>query len=173
MGFITLLSEYQCNSVFPPQKIMGREESLRKISKPARNVMQTPRLLGKWSEPHSHVTQTLLGGWVRWGCDMRRRPHRSKGNSRWKVALWWRAEQGPSLILLDITLSKVPSVRFKGKPKPHLHIKNCLMLYPRAGGLTLLLCICLPGLAMPSKCMDGQKRCKALSKVGYDIYSNP
>ena len=91
---------------------------------------------------------------------MHRRPHRSKGNSRWKVSLWQRAERGPSLILL----LKVSSARFKGKPKPLLHIKNCLVLYPRAGGLTLLLCIDVPGLALPCVCMDRKKRKKPLSE---------
>lgn len=37
----------------------------------------------------------------------------------------------------------------KKKPKPHLHIKNCFMLYPRAGSLALLVCVCVPGLVCP------------------------
>lgn len=152
--------DQQCNSAFPPSEMMGREGSFGNISEPARNVAQAPRHSGKWSEPCSHVMQNLLHSWVRWGCDMHRRPHRSKENSRWKVSLWWRAERGPSLILL----LKVSSARFKGKPKPHLHIKNCLVLYPRAGGLTLLLCIYVPGLAVPCVCMGRKKRKNPLSE---------
>lgn len=61
---------------------------------------------------------------------------------------------------------KVSSARFKGKLKPHLHVKNCLMLYLGAGGLTLLFFIYVPGLAMPSVSMDQNKRCKALTQGG-------
>lgn len=69
------------------------------------------------------------------------------GESSWKI-LCGEGQSQPHLILLDIMLLKVSSARFKGKPKPHLHIKNCLTLGPRAGGLTLLLCIYVPGLGV-------------------------
>jgi len=50
---------------FHPQKTTGREERLGEISEPARNVVQTPRLPGKRSEPGSRAKQNLLCGWVR------------------------------------------------------------------------------------------------------------
>lgn len=44
------------------------------------------------------------------------------------------------------------------------------MLYPRAGSLALLVCVHVPGLAMPSVCVDREKRRKALPQRGCDIY---
>lgn len=79
----------------------------------------------------------------------------------------------PHLILLDIVLLKVSSARFKGKAKPHLHIKSCLTLGPRAGGLTLLFCIDVPGLAMPSVCTDWKQKAKPWLERGFGICSHP
>lgn len=59
-------------------------------------------------------------------------------------------------------------VRFWGKPKPHLCIKNHSKLYLRAAGL---ICIYVLDCRMPSMGMDGKKRCKAL--IWGDVWSNP
>lgn len=45
---------------FHPPEMMGREEIPRKISEPARIVVQAPRLSGKWSELHSHIVQLAV-----------------------------------------------------------------------------------------------------------------
>lgn len=52
--------ESQSNGAFHPPEMMGREEIPRKISEPARIVVQAPRLSGKWSELHSHIVQLAV-----------------------------------------------------------------------------------------------------------------
>lgn len=48
-----------------------------------------------------------------------------------------------------------PTCQVQGKPKPHLRIKNCFMLYPRAGVDVVLACLC--AWSCSAQCVHGSK----------------